>query len=96
LLADDFSHIPDKATIRPTVVFSFTTLCATNLNNKNLIIVKALRLSRAITKKKKKKKKKNKRKEKKKEKKKEKEKEKEDDFQTFSSTAFNQNAKLKT
>ena len=37
LFADSFSYIPDKAFIRSTVVFSFTTLCATNLNRVNLI-----------------------------------------------------------
>ena len=37
LFADGFSYIPDKAFIRSAVVFSFTTLCATNLDRVNLI-----------------------------------------------------------
>ena len=37
LFADDFSYIPDKAFIRSAVVFSFTTLCATDLDKVNLI-----------------------------------------------------------
>ena len=37
LFADSFSYIPNKAFIRFAVVFSFTTLCATDLNRVNLI-----------------------------------------------------------
>ena len=38
LFADGFSYIPDKASIKFAVVFSFTTLCATDLDKVNLII----------------------------------------------------------
>ena len=37
LFADGFSYIPDKAFIRSVVVFSFTTLCVTDLDRVNLI-----------------------------------------------------------
>jgi len=33
LLANNFLYIPDKASIRPTVAFCFTMLCATNLDS---------------------------------------------------------------
>ena len=37
LFANGFSYIPDKAFIRFVVVFSFTTLCAIDLDRVNLI-----------------------------------------------------------
>ena len=37
LFADGLSYMPDKASIRFVVVFSFTTLCATDLDRVNLI-----------------------------------------------------------
>ena len=37
LFANGFSYIPNRAFIRSAMVFSFTTLCATNLNRVNLI-----------------------------------------------------------
>ena len=37
LLADGFSYMLDKAVMKPTVVVSFTTLCATDIDRVNLI-----------------------------------------------------------
>ena len=37
LLANDFLYIPDKVFIKSTMVFSFTTLCATDLDKVNRI-----------------------------------------------------------
>ena len=37
LFVDSFSYMPDKAFIKSAVVFSFTTLCATDLDRVNLI-----------------------------------------------------------
>ena len=47
LFADGFSYIPDKAFIRSAVVFSFTTLCVTDLDRINLITPSTCLLRRA-------------------------------------------------